>query len=295
MYQLFGFFVAVSVGGLFSNDVPLQGPLNQTLRLWALDELSSKAWKCTQTLEFQSSGSASKPERAFFNQVVGAPRAGLVLVANAEKHAIYAIHIDFTSHSPRMDYLAEFAVAIPILSLTVAEDAVTDSGEGSLKVFCVQTQAIQQHALDLSQCTPPPGEDSEAGGSTPSTPKKPGTTQAQWSIPTSIAFTAIDKSHQTVTTTSISNVASTPGIPPRPTSFTSLLEVGSRYMTTTEANRVTETTKSTASRDSQDGKGTAQGATGFEAGSQARLNSRVTEAGSNLTKPPTPPPRRRSR
>lgn len=252
-------------------DILWQGLWNQNLKLWALEGPLSKSgqglWKCTQTLEFQSS-SSNKSERAFFNQVIGAPRAGLILVANAEKHAIYAIHIDFTSAHPRMDYLAEFSVAIPILSFTVAEDAVSESGEGTLKVFCVQTQAIQQHALDLSLCTPPPGEESE-GGSTASTPKKAGA-PTQWSVPTSIAFTSIDKSHQSVTTSTIagvSSVSTNPGIPPRPSSFASFLDAGSRYSTSAEVNRVADTTKSittATSRNSQEGKGTA-------------FNARVTE------------------
>lgn len=115
-----------------------------------------ESWKCTQTLELKSSGE-HRLEDAFFNQVVALNRAGLFLLANAKKNAIYAVHIDYGPNpaSTRMDYIAEFTVTMPILSLTGTSDGSPD-GEHVVQVYCVQTQAIQQYALDLSQCLPPP-------------------------------------------------------------------------------------------------------------------------------------------
>jgi hypothetical protein len=56
-----------------------------------------------------------------------------------------------------MDYIAEFTVTMPILSLTGTSDCLPN-GENIVQVYCVQTQAIQQYALNLSQCLPPPLE-----------------------------------------------------------------------------------------------------------------------------------------
>ncbi|CAM6073454.1 unnamed protein product [Sphagnum tenellum] len=140
------------------------GPLNRVLKLWAstgsqeesLSKLNTGTWHCIQTLEFQSSSVEGKLENAFFNQLAVAPQASLILLANAKRNAIYAVHVEFGVGAvpARMNYLAEFSVTFPILSLTVAEEK-----EGSVQVYCVQTQAIQQYILDVSQCLPPPNEE----------------------------------------------------------------------------------------------------------------------------------------
>ncbi|EOY29044.1 Transducin/WD40 repeat-like superfamily protein, putative isoform 1 [Theobroma cacao] len=144
------------------------GPLNRELKIWAsaseegwLLPNDTESWQCTQTLELRSSVE-SKVEDAFFNQVVALPRAGLFLLANAKKNAIYAVHIDYGPNpaETRMDYIAEFTVTMPILSLTGTSDSLP-GGEHTVQVYCVQTQAIQQYALDLSQCLPPPLENAD--------------------------------------------------------------------------------------------------------------------------------------
>jgi len=140
------------------------GPLNRVLKLWAstsfpeesVSKLKTGTWRCIQTLEFQSSSAEGKLENAFFNQLVVAPQASLILLANAKKNAIYAVHVEFAVGlvPAKFNYLAEFSVTFPILSLTVAEET-----EGTVQVYCVQTQAIQQYTLDVSQCLPPPNEE----------------------------------------------------------------------------------------------------------------------------------------
>jgi len=122
---------------------------------WLLPS-DSESWHCIQTLDIRSS-SESNPEDAFFNQVVALPRAGLFLLANAKKNTIYAVHIEYGSNptATRMDYIAEFTVTMPILSLTGTSDNLPD-GEHIVQIYCVQTQAIQQYGLNLSQCLPPP-------------------------------------------------------------------------------------------------------------------------------------------
>lgn len=111
-----------------------------------------------QTLELRSC-TETRVEDAFFNQVVVLPQAHLILLANAKKNVIYAVHIDYGSNplSTRMDYVAEFSVKMPILSITATSDCYAD-GKHVIQIYCVQTQAIQQYALDLSQCLPPPLE-----------------------------------------------------------------------------------------------------------------------------------------
>ncbi|KAJ8542800.1 hypothetical protein K7X08_005323 [Anisodus acutangulus] len=141
------------------------GPLNREIKIWAsaseegwLLPSDSESWRCTQTLELKSSAEAPV-EEAFFNQVVALSQAGLLLLANAKKNAIYAVHLEYgpNPEATRMDYIAGFTVTMPILSFTGTSDLLPH-GEQIVQVYCVQTQAIQQYALDLSQCLPPPTE-----------------------------------------------------------------------------------------------------------------------------------------
>lgn len=57
-----------------------------------------------------------------------------------------------------MHYIAEFSVTMPILSFTATSDLVAN-GEGTVQIYCVQTQAIQLYALDIAQCLPSPDDD----------------------------------------------------------------------------------------------------------------------------------------
>ncbi|XP_052207019.1 enhancer of mRNA-decapping protein 4 [Diospyros lotus] len=141
------------------------GPLNREVKIWAsgseegwLLPSDSELWHCIQTLDLKSSAE-SRVAEAFFNQVVALSQAGLLLLANAKKNAIYAVHLEYGPNpaATRMDYIAEFTVTMPILSFTGTSDLLPH-GEHVVQVYCVQTQAIQQYALDLSQCLPPPLE-----------------------------------------------------------------------------------------------------------------------------------------
>ncbi|CAI9772794.1 unnamed protein product [Fraxinus pennsylvanica] len=141
------------------------GPLNRELKIWAsaseegwLLPSDAETWHCSQTLELKSSADA-RVEEAFFNQILALSQAGLLLLANAQRNAIYAVHLEFGPNpaSSRMDYIAEFTVTMPILSFTGTTELLPH-GEQIVQVYCVQTQAIQQYALDSSQCFPPPSE-----------------------------------------------------------------------------------------------------------------------------------------
>nr|XP_011461871.1 PREDICTED: enhancer of mRNA-decapping protein 4-like isoform X2 [Fragaria vesca subsp. vesca] len=135
------------------------GPLNREVKIWssATEVLTSddESWKCTQTLELKSSAQP-RVEDAFFNQVIALSQAGLLLLANAKKEAIYAVHIDFGGEpaATHMDYIVEFTVAMPVLSFTGT--SISPHGEQIVQVYCVQTRAIQQYDLDISKCLPPP-------------------------------------------------------------------------------------------------------------------------------------------
>lgn len=112
---------------------------------------------CTQILELKSSAEP-QVEEAFFNQIVVLSQVGLILLANAKKNAIYVVHLDYGPNpaATRMDYISEFTVTMPILSLTGTSDTLR--GQCVAQIYCVQTQAIQQYTLDLCQCLPPPLE-----------------------------------------------------------------------------------------------------------------------------------------
>ncbi|XP_058749478.1 enhancer of mRNA-decapping protein 4-like [Vicia villosa] len=151
------------------------GPLNQEVKIWVsgyeegwLLPSDSESWICVQTLDIRSSSEAN-PEDAFFNQVVALPRAGLVLLANAKKNTIYAVHIEYgpSPTATRMDYISEFIVTMPILSLIGTSDSLPD-GDHLVQIYCVQTQAIQQYGLNLSQCLPPPLDNVELEKTEPS-------------------------------------------------------------------------------------------------------------------------------
>ncbi|KAL7186813.1 hypothetical protein ACSBR2_028521 [Camellia fascicularis] len=139
------------------------GPLNREVKVWASESeegwllpSDAESWHCTQTLDLKSSAE-SRVEEVFFNQVVALSQAGILLLANAKKNAIYAVHLEYGPNpsATRMDYIAEFTVTMPILSFTGTSDLLPH-GVHIVQVYCVQTQAIQQYALDLSQCLPPP-------------------------------------------------------------------------------------------------------------------------------------------
>ncbi|WCJ32543.1 Enhancer of mRNA-decapping protein 4 [Euphorbia peplus] len=137
------------------------GPQNREVKIWVSSK--EEGWllpsdadslHCIQTLELKSS-SEPRVEEAFFNQVVALSQVGLLLLANAKRNAIYAIHIDYGPNpaASRMDYISEFTVTMPILSLTGTSDVL--HGQSVAQIYCVQTQAIQQYTLDLCQCFPP--------------------------------------------------------------------------------------------------------------------------------------------
>lgn len=211
--------------------------MNRELKLWAPtsgpEESPSKSgagtWRCIQTLEFQSSDAPdSKFENDIFNQLVVAPRASLILLANAKKNAIYAVHVEF-GHNPaaaRMNYLAEFSVTMPILSLTVTEETVTEAGEGKVQIYCVQTQAIQQYGLDVSQCLPPVDETVSESLGTPERSAAQDSGRPDVGVPDLIDMGPGPKSGASTRASTVSNVNVPARIPAVSSAFGSPVEVG---------------------------------------------------------------------
>ena len=209
--ELYLFVLAHGLNGVYVTLCWQGYKMNRELKLWAPEEPASpkKAsnimWECIQTLEFQSSAAGDDADSAFFNQVAVAPQANLVVVANAKKNAIYVVHVQFGSRSERaqMNYLAEFSVTIPILSLTVKEQREVGQG-AAVQIYCVQTAAIQQYSLLVSQCLPMSNEK----------PGKQGTA-------------VVDKSAMKVVTGTPGSTPEAPSVKPAPNTNAPATDVGS--------------------------------------------------------------------
>ncbi|RZC72252.1 hypothetical protein C5167_035405 [Papaver somniferum] len=146
------------------------GPLNREVKMWSsasgevwLLSSDAESWQCTQALELRSSAEP-RVDDAFFNQVAALPSAGLILLGNAKRNAMYAVHVDYgpCPAATRMDYIAEFTVTMPILSLTGTCNTLPDR-DHAVHVYCLETQAMQQYVLELSQCSPPRTENMGLG------------------------------------------------------------------------------------------------------------------------------------
>ena len=155
---------------LLTGDAP-----NRELRLWALGEPAvegsgegSGGLRLVQALRLEASGGGAGAQAGadpnpgpepFFNHLLACPGARLAVLANTRRNAVYTLHLADGhpgGHGGRWDYAAEFAVTMPILSLTGAWARGAGGAGGNLQLFCVQTQAIQQYSLDAERCCPPP-------------------------------------------------------------------------------------------------------------------------------------------
>eukprot|EP00850_Spirogloea_muscicola_P017782 SM000156S02138 [mRNA] locus=s156:84957:96262:- [translate_table: standard] len=140
------------------------GPGNRMVKLWVPAAAEGMppppgGWHCIQTLELKCC-EETNPGAAFTNQLAVVQHAGLIVLANARRNAFYVIHVSFgqgggVASSARMDYIAEFSVTMPILSLTTLRYEDGQQGDATVQLYCVQTEAIQLHTLHLRQCSPP--------------------------------------------------------------------------------------------------------------------------------------------
>lgn len=122
--------------------------LNRGLRLFRGSV--TLGFSAKQTLRLES----LEGEQAFYNHLVYCPASSMVVLANSRRNAVYTVHLGPGKDSAlRFDYLAKFSIGYPIVSLTAAE--LAGSGQETVQLFCVQTQAIQQYNLQPQVCRAP--------------------------------------------------------------------------------------------------------------------------------------------
>ena len=117
---------------------------NSLLKLWHVADSIA----CLQSVQFQSSADA----KAFFNHMVVQPEAELVILANARQKAVYSLHYTGSGSALQFDYLAEFTVSNPILSVTAQYRPADDPSV--LQLYCVQANGIQMYHLNPALCCP---------------------------------------------------------------------------------------------------------------------------------------------
>lgn len=117
---------------------------NSLLKLWHVADSIA----CLQSVQFQSSADA----KAFFNHMVVQPEADLVILANARQKAVYSLHYTGSGSALQFDYLAEFTVSNPILSVTAQYRPADDPSV--LQLYCVQANGIQMYHLNPALCCP---------------------------------------------------------------------------------------------------------------------------------------------
>eukprot|EP00898_Chlorokybus_atmophyticus_P005860 jgi/Chlat1/6275/Chrsp44S00453 len=131
------------------------GRNNQEWKLWTTEPARDTDWQCTQTVGLkapaQKSGSGGGD---FFNHAMLIPSRSLLLLANTLRKELYSLHLrsGVAHEAAYFDYFAAFAVTMPMLSVAAIADSQQLSSK--LHLFSVQTQAIQQYTLDVTECLP---------------------------------------------------------------------------------------------------------------------------------------------
>ncbi|DBA67146.1 TPA: hypothetical protein ACH3X2_001468 [Trebouxia sp. C0005] len=128
-----------------SSSVLLTGSAdNSLIKLWYMADHI----ECLQTVHFHSSADAN----AIFNHMAVQPEADIVILANARQTAVYTLHFSGSGQTLRFDYLAEFTVSHPILSITAHHKPSEDPS--AMNLYCVQTSGIHMYQLNLALCCP---------------------------------------------------------------------------------------------------------------------------------------------
>ncbi len=128
-----------------SSSVLLTGSAdNSLIKLWYVADHI----ECLQTVQFHSSADAN----AIFNLMAIQPEANIVILANARQTAVYTLHFSGSGETLRFDYLAEFTVSHPILSITAHHKPLEDPS--AMNLYCVQTSGIHMYQLNLALCCP---------------------------------------------------------------------------------------------------------------------------------------------
>ena len=133
--------------------VVVGGERNARLALWSLGDVDDDMMGAehVQTLTFA-------PDADVFNYAACAhPEARLILLANLRAQTVYAVHL--AEKGAGFDYVSEYSVTMPVLSFTAVRETDPEapadpSRAGTLQLYCMQTQAIQQYALAVDRCRP---------------------------------------------------------------------------------------------------------------------------------------------
>ena len=150
------------------------GPAAKELKIWQLTA-GSGGGTCVQTISFTSSSTTKGAsdevnDEDFFNHFTLLRESNLLIVANSKRQSMYTLHFTdpVDGGAPTFDYFAKFFVAMPVLNFSacVGPNAhETGSGDAeskdAVKLYCIQTAAIQQYVLETARCVPPQGEDDD--------------------------------------------------------------------------------------------------------------------------------------
>lgn len=85
--------------------------------------------------------------------------SGIVMLSNTRMNTVFALHF-----RDMFDYVTRFETSQPVLSFDSGKES--DAEGDAIKLFCLQTQAIQTLRMPIDACVPP-------AGLIPSTPKNP--------------------------------------------------------------------------------------------------------------------------
>ena len=138
-----------SVHWLSASALLLGDSLNRQLQLHSMAPGGETA-ELRQTLQLESKDGAA----GLCNAIAVQQQAGLVVLANMERKAVYVLHVRLSADGgASFDYLTKYQLGWPILSMA-AEHCSDGGSSGVAKLYCVQTHAIQAYALQLAECVP---------------------------------------------------------------------------------------------------------------------------------------------
>eukprot|EP01114_Cavostelium_apophysatum_P014764 TRINITY_DN3907_c0_g2_i1.p1 TRINITY_DN3907_c0_g2~~TRINITY_DN3907_c0_g2_i1.p1 ORF type:complete len:1160 (-),score=315.41 TRINITY_DN3907_c0_g2_i1:451-3906(-) len=182
---------------------------NSELKLWEVDPL-----RCLQTITFFASSSES-----LFNHFTFDQHTNYMFLADSKSNFAYTLHLKSTDGDFSFDYITQFQVAQPVLSLIVTnQDHRPKHNDGEdMQLYCVQTKAIQLYHVNSEHCWSPHGaKESEAVRVENTTPEKPiqqiQTSQSAPITPPSQA-TALQQSQSQSQLQSQSQATTSPSLP----------------------------------------------------------------------------------
>lgn len=120
---------------------------NSCLSLWTQQVPGS--FMCIQTI--QLAGASYMDD--FFNHVAVTPAYHLVFLADTRNKSLHCLHYDNVEDGVAFDYITSFPVQLPILSF-VSDVEDNSNSEELVLLYCCQTEAVQQYAVEAAGCRP---------------------------------------------------------------------------------------------------------------------------------------------